>query len=172
MLLTLVILDIPYGGIATKMSDISIIATDSPFFHTPYPVYFRDLAISRDEINNISTFLPAEYSNPVLYWNTRWASKLQRVDIISLEGENPVHVAGLDCVGSAEGFPLEFEPRGYFLDIKYAPFRGILADGSFLASGKYKYVLRLAKPFADFNKGREYETFESEPFILDMTGMQ
>ena len=66
------------------------------------------------------------------------------------------------------GFPWTWEARslaGYY----YAnSFDGLLADETLVNSGVYKMVLRLAKAFADPARGREYETFETPPFYMDM----
>lgn len=155
------VVSLPYGGVASTMHDIMILAADGPwpYFDTEY-VYSVN--------GSVSTFKPSVGSDPVLLWNTRWASAITRVDVVAIGGRNPVRAAGMQIVGSISGFPQYFNPRGIPDVYTGAEWDGTLADGTKVTSGSYKFVLRFLKVFGDYNRGREYETYESEVFVMDM----
>jgi hypothetical protein len=155
---------IPYGGVATKLHDVTILAQDGP---VPWPYFDNEYAVSVN--GSISTFKPSAGSEPYFLWNNRWASPSIRLDIVSVDGPNNVVAAGLKTVGSANGYPWLWQPRGTYGQYYASHWDGTLSDGKKVPSGKYKFVLRFAKVFADLNRGREYETYESEVFILDQS---
>jgi len=155
---------LPYGGAAANLHDIVILAQDNS---VAYPYFDNEDAVSVK--GNVSTFKPSVGSQPYFYWNNRWATAVARLDIISVGGANPVYAAGLDIVGSANGYPLWWNPRGKIGAFYNSTWDGTLADGTSVKSGSYKFALRLAKVFADLNKGREYEKYESEVFSMDMS---
>ena len=155
---------IPYGGAATVMHDIAILAQDG---EVKYPYFDNSEAIGVN--GTLATFKPSAKSYPGLYWNLRWATAVARLDIVSVNGPNKVVAAGVPTVGSAFGFPQYWNPRGEIGAVSGATFDGTLNDKTKLPSGTYKFVLRFAKVFADLNKGREYEKYESEAFVLDMS---
>jgi len=54
--------------------------------------------------------------------------------------------------------------RGVYASVS---FNGTLADGITVATGVYKFVLRLAKLLGDF-EGGEYEMYDSDLFYMNM----
>lgn len=155
---------IPYGGAATVMHDITILAQDN---EVPFPFFDNSLATGAN--GSLAVFKPSAKSYPSLIWNFRWATAVARLDIVSVKGPNKVVAAGLPTVGSALGFPQYWNPRGIRGATIAATFDGTLNDQTKVPSGTYKFVLRFAKVFADVNRGREYEKYESEAFELDMS---
>ncbi|KAG9247957.1 subtilisin-like protease [Calycina marina] len=155
---------IPYGGAATIMHNITILAQDNS---VTYPYFDNEYATSTTD--GVSTFKPSEDSIPYFIWNNRWATASARLDIVAVGAANPVVAAGLATVGSAEGYPQLWNPRGETGSYYASSWTGTLDDGTTVSSGTYKFVLRLAKVFADLNKGREYETYTSEAFVMDMS---
>ncbi|PVH73022.1 subtilisin-like protease [Cadophora sp. DSE1049] len=160
---------IPYAGVATKMNDIPIADPSLNIYDNGYA--FGVVPYSgpgKTSSGSIDLYKPSVGSVPFYYWSNTWASKVIRIDIVSVNGTNPVFAAGLATVGSMAGFPWTWEARslaGYY----YAnAFDGYLADETLVKSGVYKMVLRLAKAFADPIRGREYESFETPPFYMDM----
>jgi hypothetical protein len=155
---------LPYGGAATTMHDIVILQPD---FN--WPVFDTSL-VSSTSSDGVNTFKPSAGSGPIYEWNNVWATAQMRLDIISVDGPNPVFVAGVATAGSVPGYPLSWVPRSAILGDYYgALWNGTLADGTVVGSGKYKFSLRLAKVFADLSRGREYERYDSEVFIMDMS---
>lgn len=152
-------ISIPYGGVASVMHDITILALDGPF------PYFDGTPFTTDAAG-VGTFKPSVGSKPALIWDTRWPTASIRLDVVSVSSKNPVREAGLDIVGSVPGFPFTWAPRGSFMG---GAWEGVMEDGTTAPSGTYKFVLRFAKPFADMGKGREYEVYESEVFVMDMS---
>jgi hypothetical protein len=75
----------------------------------------------------------------------------------------------MDTFGSVPDFPLLYIPRGFLGLISGASWNGTMDDGTVAPSGTYQLVLRLAKPFADLDRGREFETYPSPLFIMDMS---
>lgn len=156
-------LSIPYGGVATIQHDIKILGGDGP-----WPFFDDELAVSQDE-TGVFTFKPSVNSTPIVYWNVRWATAIQRLDVVSTSGKNPVTAAGLATVGAVSSFPLWWEPRG-IVDLNYeVGWDGLLADNSTVPTGTYKFVLRFLKPFGDASVAKEYETYETEAFVMDMS---
>jgi hypothetical protein len=178
--LTTFVLDIPYGGTATKMNDITVMGLDGQdYFGIDWPYWFYgddDGQSSNGTLPIIKPAVGAVNAGVSAIYSLRWGTKVLRVDVVSLDGENPIRVAGLDTIGSASGLPETWIPRdrsttGSFGNLQVAVWEGLLANGSYVPSGGYKLVLRVSKVFGDLNRGREYETFESKPFIMDMSEM-
>jgi hypothetical protein len=155
-------ISIPYGGAATTMKNIEIIAGDGP-----WPFFDDELFFSQS--GNVSTFKPSAQSFPIFLWNTRWATLVMRVDVVSVNGKNPVRTAGLATVGSVPTFPSLDNPRGSAGTEFGAEWDGTLADGGSVKSGSYKFVLRFLKVFGDSTKASDYETYESDVFVMDMS---
>jgi len=156
-------ISIPYLGVATVMNNITILASDAS-----WPDFNDSLAVSTND--STSTFKPSSQSFPVLYWNTRWAMAEVRLDVLSTNPFlNKIRAAGLSTYGSVSGYPLRWQPRGVAGQVTGAEWNGTLADGRKAVSGNYKFVLRFAKGFGDLNRGREFESYESEAFAMDMS---
>lgn len=154
---------VPYGGAATVMHDIPILQPDAG-----WPVFDTELASSTS--SNVSTFKPSAGSTPIFLWNNVWATAEIRLDVIAVDAPNPVFAAGVATVGSVPGFPELWVSRSAGAGAySGASWDGTLADGTAVPSGKYRLSLRLAKVFADLNRGREFERYDSEIFILDQS---
>lgn len=160
---------IPYAGVAAKMNDILIADPSLNIYDNGFA--FGVVPYSgpgKTSSGSIDLYKPSVGSYPFYYWSNTFASKAIRIDIVSTNGTNSVFAAGMATVGSMSGFPRTWEARSlagfYFANA----FDGYLADETLVKSGVYKMVLRLAKAFADPAKGREYETFETPPFYMDM----
>ncbi|XMA20420.1 hypothetical protein WAI453_013211 [Rhynchosporium graminicola] len=162
---------LPYAGVAAKMIDI-------PTLNPDYNTYDNSLADSvipysgpgKTPSGFIDFYNVSNYSYAQYTWANIMASRSIRLDIVSLNGTNPVIAAGLATVGSAVGFPFPWQgrqPSGYVFTTDFAGYMG--DNASPLPSGVYKMVLRILKIFADPAKGSSYESSESPPFYLDMT---
>jgi hypothetical protein len=152
-------LSIAYAGVATTMKHLPILRPESNFFSSVYEV-------NRTSYNGtiIEAFSPTK---PLTYYfGTVWPTKLARVDLVSVDSStaNTVTVAGLNLVGSTIGFPQYWMARGVYASVS---FNGTLADGITVATGVYKFVLRLAKLLGDF-EGGEYEMYDSDLFYMNM----
>ncbi|KAL2075141.1 hypothetical protein VTL71DRAFT_83 [Oculimacula yallundae] len=161
---------IPYAGVAAKMNDI-------PIADPSLNIYDNSLVAGllpysgpgKTASGSIDSYKPRSGSYPVYYWANTFATKSIRFDIVNVNGTNPVFAAGLATTGSIAGYPYTWNAR--LLPGQYAQsiFTGVLDDKTVVKSGVYKMVLRMAKAFADPAKGREYETFETPPFFMDMS---
>lgn len=153
------LIHLPYGGAAAVMHDIQILESN-------WPTLSKAGAYSN---GTTTTFKPSVKSYPTIYWNLRWATAELRLDVISVDKPNTVFAAGLKTFGSVDEFPLRWVARGLPDTYDGASWDGVLADDSTVPSGKYYLSLRVAKVFADLNRGREFEKYDTEVFIMDMS---
>jgi len=91
---------LPYSGAATTMHDIAILQPD---FN--WPVFDTSL-VSSTSADGVNTSKPSTGSGPIYEWNNVWATAQVSLDIISVDGPNPVFVAGVATAGSVPGYPL------------------------------------------------------------------
>ncbi|EFX05799.1 subtilisin-like protease [Grosmannia clavigera kw1407] len=148
---------IPYGGVSGNMHDIVMMSDDGPWPYVIGGFY--------NTTNTTKTYKPSAETYPSVIFESRWGSAAVRIDVVSTTGPNLLHEAGMNITGSIAGFPLMWTPRSFLS----GTWDGSLADGTTATSGTYKFVVRLAKVFADLAKGREYETYETVEFVMDMS---
>lgn len=151
---------VPYGGVAANMHDVKIMADDGP-----WPSVTGDFSSVSNGTNGTKTYKPSAEKYPTAMFNIRWGSPAIRVDVVSTSGSNLMREAGMNITGSVPGFPFLWQSRGGVS----GTWDGRLADGSMAANGTYKFVVRLAKIFANLSMGREYETYETVEFVMDMS---
>ncbi|RDW76149.1 putative subtilisin-like protease [Coleophoma crateriformis] len=160
---------IPYAGVATKMNDILIADPTLNIFDNEYAVGTKAYSGPGASNGTIDVFQPSTYNYPYVIWNNNFGTKSARMDIVAVNGSNPVYTLGLATVGSLSNYPVTYISRGLPGYAYPTLFDGSLSDGTLVPSGVYKMVLRIAKTFGDLSNSRDYESYTSPPFYMDMS---
>lgn len=103
------------------------------------------------------------YPTAVIQLNA--GTSLLRCDVVPLDDSANVtttEVLGVQIVGSALNYPIEYSQRTYYI----SPFTGMLSDGVAVPEGRYRLLVRILRIFGDPEKEDDYESMTLAPFNI------
>ncbi|RDW83274.1 hypothetical protein BP5796_04765 [Coleophoma crateriformis] len=160
-------LSLPYAGVACRMKDVVIMDSADGF---PYIAASNDANLNPIASNGTTFILPHANTTtntttglPTVVYALAMGSRIVRIDVVPEKVRNLPRILGQQVLGSIAGYPSELVPRNTLFT---APWDGMLADGTFVPAGKYKFMIRTLKIFGDATYDHDYERYDTAYFNI------
>ncbi|KAM5357027.1 hypothetical protein ACJZ2D_016687 [Fusarium nematophilum] len=167
-------LAVPYLGVAASMRSTSRIlsATDPSNVFLSRAGDNPPIPVEANTVFSVPTPINASETNnacPQVNFLTNMGTTELRLDLIPF---NRTAIAlpknewlGHQSLGQIPGFPSRLLPAREWTGI----FKGLLADGTVLPEGRYKFVISALRIFGDRTNPGDWDVAETVPFILKYT---